>query len=231
MSSFKKAIPKRKYRERSQPENRKNLGFLEKKKDYKKRAEDTHKKEKELERLKNLAFFRNPDEFYFGMENTQIVNGKHRRTEKETPDKMKKKQKVLDGNLLTMKAQNKAAKVEKLRNSLHLVDAPSVNTHVIFVENEKQAKEFDLAKHFDTVPELVHRKSNRLRKDQLETFDFTEGLEPEGYKILEDTIKEERLVRNSLEKNILEKKFLAKDKFSVIDEDNKIFKWFRERKR
>ncbi len=72
MSSFKNAINKRKYRERSQPEKREHLGFLEKKKDYKLRAKNYHEKEEKLNKLRVKASLRNPDEFYNKMNKSQL---------------------------------------------------------------------------------------------------------------------------------------------------------------
>jgi U3 small nucleolar RNA-associated protein 11 len=54
-------------RERQQPSDRASLGFLEKKKDYLKRAERTHKKADFIKGLRREAVLRNPDEFYFSM--------------------------------------------------------------------------------------------------------------------------------------------------------------------
>lgn len=224
-------MPKRKYRERSQPEHRKHLGLLEKKRDYKLRAEDTHKKEKELEKIRDKVMFKNPDEYYYGMENTRVIGGKHRRIEKEVPMDLKKKQKGLDGNLLEMKVQNKHSKHLQLQSGLHLIDAPAANNHVIFVKNQKNVEEFDLAEHFDTVPELVEKKGNRLRKSQLDEVELHDGEEAEGYKELEELLKEELILERSLAKNTRQKQLLGKEKYTIVDEDKHIYKWFRERKR
>lgn len=70
-STFKNRIPKRKYRERIQPEQRQKLGMLQKKKDYKVRAENYHSKEDMLHKMKSKARMKNTDEFYFKM-----INGK-----------------------------------------------------------------------------------------------------------------------------------------------------------
>ena len=51
--------------------------MLERKKDYKARADDFHRKEKALEALQRKAEERNPDEFYFGMEHARTRGGVH----------------------------------------------------------------------------------------------------------------------------------------------------------
>ena len=73
IKTLNKYIPKRKYRERSQLEGRKKLGLLEKKQDYKIRAEDYHKKEKRVKKLKELSRTKNQDEFYHKMINSKII--------------------------------------------------------------------------------------------------------------------------------------------------------------
>lgn len=85
LKNIKKYIPKRKYRERSQLEKRKKLGLLEKKQDYKLRAEDFHQKEKRYKKLKEEARLKNPEEFYFKMTSSKNLNGEHVKVREEIP--------------------------------------------------------------------------------------------------------------------------------------------------
>jgi len=78
-SAFKKTqkATARPHRERSQPAFRSKLGLLEKKKDYKLRADNYKQKQNKLKQLKQKAEFKNPDEFYLGMVNSKMVDGEH----------------------------------------------------------------------------------------------------------------------------------------------------------
>ena len=51
---------------------------------------------------------------------------------------------------------------------LQMMESAKPNKHVIFVKDEKEYENFDLAEHFNTVPELVDVQYNRLTKEQLE---------------------------------------------------------------
>ena len=65
-------VQKRQHRERSQLTGRSRLGFLEKHKDYVKRAQDYHKKEATLKILRSKVTERNPDEYYHGMHSRKV---------------------------------------------------------------------------------------------------------------------------------------------------------------
>ncbi|KAK2809269.1 hypothetical protein FQN50_003910 [Emmonsiellopsis sp. PD_5] len=67
MSSMRNAVQRRPHRERAQPAAREKWGILEKHKDYSLRARDYNVKKAKLQRLREKARDRNPDEFAFGM--------------------------------------------------------------------------------------------------------------------------------------------------------------------
>jgi U3 small nucleolar RNA-associated protein 11 len=176
MSSLRNAVKRIAHKERSQPTDRQHLGILEKKKDYKQRAVDYHRKEDRINAMKQKASMRNPDEFYFGMHNSKMEKGKHRSTEDYrniSPD-LVKVMKDQDLSYVRMQKQKDMKKAEKLQASLHLLDSDNVDsvkakrTHTVFVDSKKDAKEFDVAKHFDTIPEFAGRTFNRLRKSEIE---------------------------------------------------------------
>lgn len=92
MSSFRKAAPRRTHKERSQLGARTHMGLLEKKKDYKIRSADYHRKENAIKALKVKAEFRNPDEFYHKMISSSTKKGVHevkQRVEKYDGDALK----------------------------------------------------------------------------------------------------------------------------------------------
>jgi U3 small nucleolar RNA-associated protein 11 len=192
MSSLRNAVRQRTHRERGQLPSRKHLGHLEKHKDYVLRARDYHFKEKRLAALRQKAYFRNPDEFYFKMINTRTKDGVHiaERSE-QLPEEMRKLLKTRDLNYVSYVRSIDRKKIDKLQGELQLVGAmddeddfipldgkvaePSSNagpirpTHTFFVDTEQEAKEFDAAKKLNTLPELVTRRFNRPTIEQLKT--------------------------------------------------------------
>ena len=140
MSNLRNLLKTRTYRERSQPASRQHLGLLEKKKDYVLRARDFHRKEDAIKKLKEKAAFRNPDEYYFKMAHTKVEGGVHRKEREEQPihDELRKFKRE-DAGYLMVKQTAEAKKIEKLRASLHMLDAPLQNKHTFFVEPEAVA--------------------------------------------------------------------------------------------
>ncbi|XP_053488999.1 probable U3 small nucleolar RNA-associated protein 11 isoform X2 [Ictalurus furcatus] len=118
MSSFRKALKskQRDHKERSQPGSRKHLGLLEKKKDYKLRADDYHRKQKTLNALRKKALDKNPDEFYYKMINTQLKDGEHviKQKEEQLTEEQKKIMRTQDIGYVEMK---RVAESKTLKNT------------------------------------------------------------------------------------------------------------------
>lgn len=191
MSSLRNAVKRITHKERSQPVSRQHLGILEKKKDYKVRSRDYHRKQDALAILRKKAAERNPDEFYFGMSKSKVRDGRHVKDEEarakeregEIGPEVVKMMKSQDLSYVRMQTMKDEKKVERMQASLHyLGDNPETDMefgnlskdkasrrrkHTVFVENEEKANNFDVAEHFDTLPELAGRTFNRPRKETL----------------------------------------------------------------
>ncbi|ODN00626.1 putative U3 small nucleolar RNA-associated protein 11 [Orchesella cincta] len=176
MSSWKNASKayQKPHRERHQPEARKHLGLLEKKKDYKERAEDYNAKKAQLQYLQRKALDKNPDEFYFHMVNSEVKDGVHFDKTKEvtmTTEQVKLMQ-TQDHRYIASRHVIEEKKVKSLQARLHNLDSDHPNKHTFFVDDEKELRKFSLTKRLDTPAELLHRRYNRLRNTDVANKNF-----------------------------------------------------------
>ncbi|XP_054637813.1 probable U3 small nucleolar RNA-associated protein 11 [Dunckerocampus dactyliophorus] len=189
MSSFRKALKSRQrnHHERSQPVFRKHLGLLEKKKDYKLRADNYHKKQNTLTALKKKALEKNPDEFYHNMVSSQMKDGVHTfKEDAAVTEEQKKVMRTQDIQYVEMKRVAEARKIERMKASLHLLEADGrqKNQHIFFVDSKKEVQSFNLAHRLNTNPELVYRVYNRPTVDMLKTKRFHGAMLPVNLKKL-----------------------------------------------
>ncbi|CRK86783.1 CLUMA_CG000614, isoform A [Clunio marinus] len=253
MSSWKKATKtnQKTHRERHQPEARKSLGLLEKKKDYKLRAQDRAEKQETLKLLRKRALNKNPDEFYHHMINSKIQDGEHHELDKDedlTPEQIKLME-TQDKKYISMKRTIESNKIKRLQSHLHMTDVAekTKNKHIFFLENGKELKNFDLAERLQTHPALVGRKTNRIKLKSLDKIKIDIDEEQikklnqereKSYKELEKRIERERelaKVQRKMEiKNLsrAERRTLkSKDLLRVTKSSNPIFKFKYERKK
>jgi U3 small nucleolar RNA-associated protein 11 len=84
--------------------------------------------------------------------------------------------------------------MEKLQDSLHFIDQGEPaqtrrNKHIVFMDSEKDAKKFDVARHLDTAPELIHRTFNRPRLETLKQTDLDAVVSKEQIKVREKRMR------------------------------------------
>uniref|UniRef100_K3WAT9 U3 small nucleolar RNA-associated protein 11 n=1 Tax=Globisporangium ultimum (strain ATCC 200006 / CBS 805.95 / DAOM BR144) TaxID=431595 RepID=K3WAT9_GLOUD len=250
MSSLRNVVKRREHKERGQLRERKKLGLLEKHKDYVKRARDYNKKQDHLKALAVKAAFRNPDEFYFRMNSTRTEDGVHVSTHnhhKQLSAEALKVLKTQDLAYLHMKRAVDLRKAEKLNEGLHFIDAAGKdNKHVVFVDSKDEVESFDVAKHFDTVPEIADRAFNRLRKDTLKTVSLPAvqdkktlkklGIERDAvYRELNDRLQRASTIDRMRAKLDLERKVQAKGKKMKIkdaeDGQPAVYRWKKQRQK
>lgn len=253
MSSWKKAAKatQKTHRERHQPETRKHLGLLEKKKDYIARARNYQEKQQTLKLLRRRALNKNPDEFYFHMINSKITGGVHKERKKRknhTPEQIKLME-TQDIRYIAHKRNIEAKKINKLQSQLHMIDAANEtkNKHIFFVDDLEEIKNFDLAKKLDTHPALISRRTNRPKLSKLKDMKLPdideaslrriESDKHNAYKELQKRIEREReltIIQQKLEmQRALKDKKITKPKLVSVETKDAapIYKWKFERKR
>jgi len=181
--SLRNVVKRITHKERAQPRARKKYGLLEKKKDYKLRAKDYHRKEDRLKKLKQQAAMRNPDEFYFGMiKATTTEGGNHMQYQppKELSDQELQVLRTQDIGYLYTALQKEKKEIQQLEAELAVQEidresssghgegsTPAKGKHTVFVDDEEELDSFSTAKYFDTPEDLLGRKYNRLKTEQL----------------------------------------------------------------
>jgi U3 small nucleolar RNA-associated protein 11 len=180
-ATMRNAVKRVTHKERAQPSNRKKFGLLEKHKDYIERATDYKAKQNHLTKLRKKALDRNPDEFYFKMQTSQVRNGVHY-TNNDKNAKLDNSEisllKTQDLGYITSKKAVDDSKIRRLKENLHLIGEQRPKSHKVFVGSEEQLDSFDAAEYFDTAPELVNRTFNRPKLVALkvsESVGFTVG--------------------------------------------------------
>lgn len=235
MSVWKKAAKanQKTHRERHQPEERKHLGLLEKKKDYKKRASDYNEKRDTLKLLRKRALNKNPDEFYHHMINSKTEHGKHFEIEKqseETPQQLQLMN-TQDLKYITFQRTQEARRIDKLQAQLHLasVDHNVKNKHIRF-DNKRQKTESEHEHEhladFDVADVNVESLGETVKKQKNLYMELDKRIKREKQLAI---IQRKLEVRNHVQngKSLLKPKLVQKG----LKERAPVYKWKYERQK
>ncbi|KZV18292.1 hypothetical protein F511_25396 [Dorcoceras hygrometricum] len=229
MSSLRNAVPRRAHKERAQPQSRRKFGLLEKHKDYVTRARAYHQKEQTLQKLKEKAAFRNPDEFYFGMIKTKTVGGVHKpesQANKYTNEELML-MKTQDIGYILQKLQTEKKKIERLNSTLHSLDNQSSSKHVYYAENREEAREVikkvseeGKPSAFEDLPKVIRRKRDSSYRELEARKNRVKDLE----KIYMDMSMQKELQKKGRKRKLREDEM-------VSPTSRPVYKWRQERKR
>lgn len=238
-------VQKKQHRERSQLGSRSKLGFLEKHKDYVKRAQDYHRKENTLKILRGKAKERNPDEYYHAMTSRKtdpegLLVQSRGNDESLTTDQVKLL-KTQDSNYVRTMRQRELRQLDKQKKELAF---QASGRHTVFVDDEAELKDFDPVKYFNTTPDVLHRRENRLSKEQLaqgELADSSDLMPKESldkkklkkYKLMKDHLDREKKLRQVQQRMDMQREVMKKgSKKKTVGADGSVsFKWRKQRKR
>lgn len=172
-STLRNAVQRRNHKERAQPAERAKYGLLEKRKDYQLRSRDFNAKKAKKAALARLAKERNPDEFYHAMTRARTRDGGVRVAERNTAKVLTPGEvtllKTQDAGYLRVQSDRERKAIEGLEARLAF---EAEGKHTVFVDEVEQAKSFKPEEFFGTHENLVHRRFNRPRIEQLAEVGF-----------------------------------------------------------
>lgn len=216
------------------------------------RADDYKKKKKTIKALKKKAAERNPDEFYFKMNSSQMRNGVHREIKNNAMDiETAKMFKTQDQGYLNYKKSIEMRKIEKLRENLHFIDSSEQlskvrNSHKLFVDDAEAVEKFDRVSHFNTSEELLSRSFNRISKDDIKKLQDSviqkasvkkiNSAISEKYTELSQRLKRLKKIDSAVQAVTLQRNLMGKGtkrKLEIESDQGKVtvYKWKRERLR
>ena len=243
-------VQKKQHRERGQISSRARFGLLEKKKDYKLRSANFHKNQAKLKILKEKAKEHNDDEFYHSMKNkTTNENGiliqKRQFTDNLSNDEVLL-MKGQDLNYINMISSKDNKKILKSLENPNLFK--SNGKHTVFVEEKNQFDNFQPEEYFQTSKELLGRRENRLKIQQLieDNDDDDITIDNDTTDQLENSLAEKKkeldLLKQRLERenqlSIVKTKLQLQrelmkpgSKKKLVKDGKVVFKWKQQRKK
>jgi len=242
-SSLKNVGPQRTYRERAQPSARKRLGLLEKKKDYKLRAKDFHRKEDKIKRLRQKAALKNPDEFYHAMINAGTKSKRFRQVPEDALKPRDADQHALvlshDANYVAMKRSVELSKIESLKSALHFSASAGsgLNSRIVYVDSDEEEENRNADLETPQRKENVKGAQSKRNTIEEKRAMKADKLQRTLYRDLESRLDREEKLRNLLVSMDTERNLIGKGKRIRVKESDPytgqpaVYKWKQQRKR
>jgi len=90
-------------------------------------------------------------------------------------------------------------KIEKIKENMHMIGDVKPKQHKIFVDDREKVANFDVAEHFETVPELVENSHNRLRLDTIKNHIASDSMNTMTKKDIKKVLKKKEKTVKELE--------------------------------